>query len=29
MDSRDNILKRDFSEEFIAKMRNAIETLNA
>lgn len=25
MDSRDNILKRDFSEEFIIKMRNAIE----
>lgn len=24
--NRENILKRDFSEEFIAKMRNAIET---
>lgn len=26
MDSREDILKRDFSEEFIAKMKNAIET---
>lgn len=26
MDSRESILKRDFSEEFVTKMKNAIET---
>lgn len=26
MDSREDILKRDFSEEFVTKMKNAIET---
>ena len=26
MDTREDILKRDFSEEFITKMKNAIET---